>query len=63
MTAQAETFLGTDDHLVRVDVLTGPSSTGLCKVAYGQRVFVRHVDRLAPLNPEAAAILKKGSHP
>lgn len=56
--AQAKTFLD-DTQEVTVDVLTGPSGTGLCKVAFGSRVFARHVDRLEPLNEQARIILKR----
>ena len=58
MAAKAKTFLGTEDNLVEVDVLTGPSSTGLVKLAYGSKIFVRHVDRIEPLNDSARALIR-----
>jgi hypothetical protein len=59
MAAKAKTFLG-DDREIVVDVLLPPSSTGLVKVAFGNRVLVRHVDRLEPLNEAAKQMLTKG---
>lgn len=55
---KARTFID-DRNTIEVDVVVGPSSTGLCKVAYGSRILVRHKDRLEPLNEEARRMLGK----
>lgn len=57
-TIKAKTFVG-DETEITVDVLMGPNAAGLCKVAYGARVLVRHIDRLVPLNDETRRFLGK----
>lgn len=57
--AKAKTFFDGTTTVVTVDVLTGPNQNGLCKVAYGKKVLVRHVDRLKALNEQAQIILRK----
>lgn len=54
---KAKTF--DDDKTVEVEVLTAPSSTGLCKVKVGERQLVRHRNQLEPLDDEARELLKK----
>jgi len=50
--AIAETSV--DGQVVQVEILTIPSSTGLCKVlCLDGSTIVRHVDRLTPKNVEA----------
>jgi len=49
--AIAETSV--DGQMILVEILTIPSSTGLCKVVSLAGTFVRHVDRLTPKNKEA----------
>ena len=58
MSAKAKTFLADEVQIV-VDVLSGPSSTGLVKCAYGKKLIARHVDRLEPLNDAAKQMLRK----
>jgi hypothetical protein len=58
MTALASTFNIT--VLVTVEVLSGPTATGLCRVCMPEdrrRVFIRHLDYLTPLNDEARKML------
>ena len=55
MSALAKTFVD-DDYDVHVEVLS-VSTTGLCKVKLGDKVFARHKDRLSPLNEEAQEML------
>ncbi len=50
---RASTFGFDVDETIEVEILTGPSSTGLCKVADSTRTYVRHIDRLTPLDDEA----------
>lgn len=45
--------------MVEAELLSGPGSTGLCKVRVGERVLVRHADRLEPLDEEANKLLEK----
>lgn len=45
--------------MVEAELLSGPGSTGLCKVRVGERVLARHVDRLEPLDEDAKTLLKK----
>jgi hypothetical protein len=61
MSIKAKTFLldPPRETEVTVDVLSGPSSTGLCKVVFEGRVLARHVDRLTPVDDEAAKFLGK----
>lgn len=56
--ALARTFID-DTHQITVEVLTGPSLTGLCKVAYGDRLIARHIDRLDPITTAAKELLRK----
>ena len=58
MVALAKTFFA-DTPDVKVEVLTGPNPQGLCKVAYGAKIFVRHIDRLVPLNDAAKELFEK----
>lgn len=53
----AETF--DDGQTIKVMLLSNPSSTGLVKVeaVIGAKIFVRHKNRLYPLNKEAVDIL------
>lgn len=48
-----------DGQAINVVILSKPSTTGLVKVEslYGAKIFVRHKDRLNPLNQEAIDIL------
>lgn len=56
---KAKTFLE-DSHEIEVDIVLGPSATtGLCKVAYGSRILVRHRNRLTPMDEEARKLLGK----
>lgn len=59
--AKAKTFFEGDTKVVTVDVLTGPNANGLCKVAFGKKVLVRHVDRLEPVNAQAEIFLQKNT--
>lgn len=54
---KAKTF--DDDKTVEVEVLTPPTSTGLCKVKVGDRQLVRHRNHLEPLDDETRELLKK----
>lgn len=56
--ARAETFQD-DETEVEVEILSTPTSTGLCKVRLGEKILVRHRDRLRPLDEEAKRILSK----
>lgn len=57
MAALVQTFQ--DDTRITAILLSGPSSTGLCKIDYNGKTMVRHVDRLEAINEEAAQLLKK----
>jgi hypothetical protein len=57
MAAKAKTFI--EDRAVIVDVLTGPSSSGFCKVAYGRKELARHIDQLEPANEEGVFFLRR----
>ncbi len=60
--ALATTFY--DDETMTVEIMTPPSSTGLCRVrmndgAGSYMTIARHVDRLTPINDAAKELLKK----
>lgn len=54
---RAKTF--DDDRQIEVEIVSGPSSTGLCRVVHGQRALARHVNQLEPLDDEARKLLGK----
>lgn len=54
---KARTF-GLDEHeTVEVEILSGPTSTGLFIVTDGTRKMARHRDRLEPLDEEAKGVI------
>lgn len=53
----AKTFF--DEEQVEVEVLSKPSSTGLCKCKFGEKTFARNVVQLDPMNEEAKKLLGK----
>jgi len=56
---KALTF-GLDEHeTVEVEILSGPTSTGLFIVTDGTRKMARHRDRLDPVDEEARERLRK----
>jgi uncharacterized NAD-dependent epimerase/dehydratase family protein len=57
--ARARTFGVDDEGQVEVEILSGPSPTGLFVVHDGTRKLARHRDRLSPLDDEAREMLKK----
>ncbi len=50
---KATTFGFEVDETITVEILSGPSATGLCKVADANRTYVRHIDRLDPIDDDA----------
>lgn len=54
---QAVTF--DDNRQIEVQILSKPSSTGLCKVKHGARTLVRHRTQLSPIDKEAKELLGK----
>lgn len=56
MVPLAKTFYD-ENATIEVEIIS-ISSTGLCKVQYGDRVLARHKDRLVPMNDEAKELLK-----
>jgi hypothetical protein len=57
MAATAKTFLTDSTQEVEVDVLTGPNANGLCKVAFGKKILVRHRSKLTDPSEQAKVIL------
>lgn len=47
-----------DDERIEVEILSPPSSTGLCKVKNGDKILVRNKVQLTPLNNAAKEMLK-----
>lgn len=56
--AIVRTFLDEEQVEARV-TSTAPSTTGLIKLEHEGRMFVRHIDRVSPVNEAARALLKK----
>lgn len=54
--ALAQTF--DDDQRIEVEIISKPSSTGLCKVRCGERTLVRNKVQLQPLNDAAREMLR-----
>lgn len=55
--AIVRTFL--DEDQVEARVVSVPSATGLVKLDHKGRTFVRHIDRVSPVNEAARELLKK----
>ncbi len=51
----ATTFL--DDKSIEVKIISSPSSTGLCKVMYNEKMLVRNKVQLTPTNEAGKKIL------
>jgi len=54
---RARTFGLDEDERLEVEILSPPSATGLVKVRCEGKVFVRHKNRLDPMDEEAKEIL------
>lgn len=51
---RASTFGLDEGKSIEVEILSGPTSTGLFVVTDGKRKMARHRDRLVPLDDEAS---------
>jgi hypothetical protein len=54
---KALTFGVDDEGNIEVEILSGPTSTGLFIVTDGKRKMARHRDRLLPLDDEAKGVI------
>lgn len=56
---KAITFGVDTEGNIEVEILSGPSPTGLFVVTDGKRKMARHRDRMEPLDDEAREVMKR----